>query len=395
MPPASGSGRTVPGNTQSLPLGAPADSTRSGDKLLSAWADDPQEQGLAARDVQPFSLVGVVWDDAAAELARPRPGPHPSRRTRTAGRPGRTRDPQHDHGPTPAPRSVPVGREVRGATAPLWVGDSDGVRVRVMPVTATPKATGSSQRRPAGQAELPSGAAPRTRRPRRRRRPRGTAGRSAGETRQAREPRRAMRPGRKSPRAADCPATPAGRHTARTRRLRTIPAPPTATTLPRTRPPGRTARSDAAHRTAARGSSPGGAGARTRSCASRNSSTPSTVKAAFVHHTAGQQLQLRRGARGHPRYLPLPRQEQRLARHRLQLPRRQVRKHLRGPRGRRGQGRHGRTHPRLQHRQHGHRRARHLLDGRRPPRPSPSAIAKLTRLEARAVTAATPAARSR
>ncbi|CAM5573909.1 hypothetical protein SVIOM74S_02330 [Streptomyces violarus] len=44
-----------------------------------------------------------------------------------------------------------------------------------------------------------------------------------------------------------------------------------------------------------------------------------------------QQLPLFAGAVGDPRYLPLPRQQHGLARPRLQLPRRQVRNHLRGP----------------------------------------------------------------
>src|SRR4051794_25732132 len=48
-------GSKVPGHTQSLPLGAPADSTRSGDKLLSAWEDDPSGgRRVSSRKVKPF-----------------------------------------------------------------------------------------------------------------------------------------------------------------------------------------------------------------------------------------------------------------------------------------------------------------------------------------------------
>ncbi|MCF2434473.1 hypothetical protein LV779_05040 [Streptomyces thinghirensis] len=53
------------------------------------------------------------------------------------------------------------------------------------------------------------------------------------------------------------------------------------------------------------------------------------VKAAFVHLGRWQQLQLQAGAVSHSRYLPL-RQQHGSWRPRLQLPRRQVRKDLRG-----------------------------------------------------------------
>ena len=63
--------------------------------------------------------------------------------------------------------------------------------------------------------------------------------------------------------------------------------------------------------------------------------TPSyapAIRFASVHHTAGtEQLLARPGGRDHARDRGLPRQVERLERHRLQLPRRPLRHRLRGP----------------------------------------------------------------
>ncbi|NNN38144.1 peptidoglycan recognition protein [Streptomyces sp. S3(2020)] len=111
----------VPGGTQSLPL-APL----SRDRVLGATA----EQGLPARDVRHFSLVGVVWDDPDSAL-------HGSVQVRTravtSGAWSGWQDIEThygDDGADPDTAERTSGR-VRGATAPLWVGDSDGVEVRV------------------------------------------------------------------------------------------------------------------------------------------------------------------------------------------------------------------------------------------------------------------------
>ena len=111
----------VPGSTQSLPL-APL----GRDRALGPAA----EQGLPARDVRRFSMVGVVWDDPDTAL-------HGSVQVRTrAVTSGTWSDWQDvethygDDGADPGTAERTSGR-VRGGTAPLWVGESDGVEVRV------------------------------------------------------------------------------------------------------------------------------------------------------------------------------------------------------------------------------------------------------------------------
>ncbi|MEU5363511.1 peptidoglycan recognition protein [Streptomyces sp. NPDC005925] len=114
-------GRHVPGSTQSLPLEPLARDRASGGVA---------EEGLTRRSVRPFSLVGVVWDDPEAQ-----PPGRVRVRTRAAGtgtwsgwRDLETHNSDHAADPDSAERA---SRRVRGATAPLWVGESDGVEVRV------------------------------------------------------------------------------------------------------------------------------------------------------------------------------------------------------------------------------------------------------------------------
>ncbi|MFF3512152.1 peptidoglycan recognition protein [Streptomyces sp. NPDC002573] len=124
-PPAAAAGpvaaAAVPGSTQSLPL-APLTGSRAPEAAT--------ERGLAPQTVRSFSLVGVVWDDPAARLHG-----HVRIRTRADGT-GRWSGWQElevrneDHGPDPSTREG-SSRRMRGATAPLWVGASDGVQVSV------------------------------------------------------------------------------------------------------------------------------------------------------------------------------------------------------------------------------------------------------------------------
>ncbi|MBT3168159.1 peptidoglycan recognition protein [Streptomyces sp. Vc74B-19] len=136
----------APGSTQSLPLGPLTHDRASGAVL-----------GLAPRAVRNFSLLGVVWDDPSAAL-------HGRVQVRTrAASTGEWSDWQDvethytEHGADPDSAEAASGR-VRGATAPLWVGESNGVEVRVRPETGGPEAGGAE----AGGAEAgdPVGGAP-------------------------------------------------------------------------------------------------------------------------------------------------------------------------------------------------------------------------------------------
>ncbi|GGR04077.1 hypothetical protein GCM10010251_19450 [Streptomyces aurantiogriseus] len=123
--PATSPAAPLPGSTQSLPL-----TSLARDRAPGA------EQGLPRRDVRPFSLVGVVWDDPDAEL-------HGGAQVRTRAAGTGTWSGWQDlethsaeHGADPG-TSERASHRVRGATAPLWVGESDGVEVRVIPTAAT------------------------------------------------------------------------------------------------------------------------------------------------------------------------------------------------------------------------------------------------------------------
>ena len=280
----------------------------------------PGEQGLTQRDVQPFSLVGVVWDDAgrrrctAAVQVRTRAVGHRPL-VRLAGR----RDPQQRRTPPTPARPSATRAGCAAATAPLWVGASDGVEVRVRPEAAPARRTAGSSANSAAQAPLPKGLRLELVDP-------GEEPPPAGEPAPGDEPvpggdaRRSRRPGvltaesaassavnaDLAPRSAPTPipALDQGRPSRAHRRP--------AAARPTRRPPRTSAR--------ARASSPARAGAPTRSCARR----------AFGYTANGQgglrppqrhrqQLHLQAGPLGPAQYLPLPREEQRLAGHRLQL----------------------------------------------------------------------------
>ncbi|NGN68386.1 N-acetylmuramoyl-L-alanine amidase [Streptomyces sp. A7024] len=117
----------LPGGTQSLPLNPLATDRAPGAGM-----------GLKPRDVRPFSLVGVIWDDPAAHLQA-----RAQVRTRERDS-GDWTGWQDLHGHTedaPDPGSAEgSGPGARGATAPLWVGESDAVQVRVLPGDPTDKA---------------------------------------------------------------------------------------------------------------------------------------------------------------------------------------------------------------------------------------------------------------
>ncbi|MGC0331578.1 hypothetical protein RKD23_004568 [Streptomyces sp. SAI-170] len=147
-PPGSPNAPDLPGSTQSLPL-VPLTTSRT----LGSTA----VQGLARQDVRHFSLLGVVWDNPDTEL-------HGSVQVRTRDTASgqwsgwqdvETHNAEHAADPDTAERTA---RRVRGATAPLWVGDSDGVEIRVRATTESRvEETGRGDRTATSEAPLPSG----------------------------------------------------------------------------------------------------------------------------------------------------------------------------------------------------------------------------------------------
>ncbi|MGA5896309.1 peptidoglycan recognition protein family protein [Streptomyces venetus] len=138
----------APGGTQSLPL-EPLTRSRA-----TPSAPGTTEQGLPRRAVRGFSLVGVIWDDPEAELHG-----RVQVRTRTAGTrtwTGWQDIDTHtaDHRADPGTAEGTSGR-VRGGTAPLWVGKSDGVELRVVPEPDDPEAAPGPHG--TGASALPSG----------------------------------------------------------------------------------------------------------------------------------------------------------------------------------------------------------------------------------------------
>ncbi|NBM18206.1 peptidoglycan recognition protein [Streptomyces sp. GC420] len=133
---------SVPGSTRSLPLDPPSD------RILGAVG----ERSLIRREIEPFSLVGVVWDDASAEL-------HGTVQVRTRATGTGTwsdwQDLQTHNGEHAADPDTAEGRSgrARGSTAPLWVGDSDGIEVRVR----AQRAGGDSRRSATPSPALPAG----------------------------------------------------------------------------------------------------------------------------------------------------------------------------------------------------------------------------------------------
>ncbi|WP_329291694.1 peptidoglycan recognition protein [Streptomyces pseudovenezuelae] len=136
------------GGTQSLPLAPLA----SRDRTLAPVA----EQGLPRRDVRHFSLVGVIWDDPDTVLHG-----RVQVRTRASGTDTwsgwQDLETHNDDAADPGTAERTSGR-VHGATAPLWVGDSDGVEVRVR-AEADHRAedTARGSRTAATTAPLPTG----------------------------------------------------------------------------------------------------------------------------------------------------------------------------------------------------------------------------------------------
>lgn len=138
------------GSTQSLrlvPLGPTADRT-SGTPGMSTAPRLPEARGLTAREVKTFSLVGVVWDDASTQLLGRVQVRTRSVKTSTWSdwQDVETHNSEHAADPDTVERGS--GR-VRGSTAPLWVGESDGIEVRVQAETGA-TTTRAPSRLPSG-----------------------------------------------------------------------------------------------------------------------------------------------------------------------------------------------------------------------------------------------------
>ncbi|MFE9253374.1 peptidoglycan recognition protein [Streptomyces sp. NPDC007088] len=121
-PGAPRSDSAVPGSTQSLAL-----TPLPGDRSTGI---SPGE-GVGRREVRPFSLAGVVWDDASREL-----NARVELRTRDAATgtwSGWRRLDTHDTGHA-ADRDSAESRSpaLRGSTAPVWLGASDAVELKVI-----------------------------------------------------------------------------------------------------------------------------------------------------------------------------------------------------------------------------------------------------------------------
>lgn len=135
VPPAA---QAAAGSTQSVPLvplGPAADRT-PGVPGMSASPRLPETQGLAARDARTFSLVGVVWNDASTRLEG---SVQVRTRSATTAAWSDWQDVEthnDEHAADPGTVEHGSGR-VRGSTAPLWVGASDGIQVRVQAPSGT------------------------------------------------------------------------------------------------------------------------------------------------------------------------------------------------------------------------------------------------------------------
>lgn len=105
-------------------------------QLELAVARDGAAVTLPPRTVRPFSLIGVTWPDPAQSIA----GTAEVRtRTRSAWSGWRALDVDQHFG---ADADNPEARGVRGGTDPLWVGQADGVELRIRALGRSPLPTG-------------------------------------------------------------------------------------------------------------------------------------------------------------------------------------------------------------------------------------------------------------
>jgi hypothetical protein len=128
--------RAALGGTHTLPL----------TRLPAERGLAPGAMGLTAQAVKPFSMLGITWNSASAGLYATVEVRSRSMRT-GAWSPWRSVEAESDDVPDLDSPDRATGR-ARGGTAPLWVGDSNGIQVRVVP-----RRSGRS----GGSSELPDG----------------------------------------------------------------------------------------------------------------------------------------------------------------------------------------------------------------------------------------------
>ncbi|GAB7039550.1 N-acetylmuramoyl-L-alanine amidase [Catenuloplanes niger JCM 9533] len=105
-------------------------------QLELAVARDGGTVTLPPRTVRPFSLVGVTWPDPAQSIA----GTAEVRtRTRSTWSGWRALDVDQHFG---ADADQPEAEGVRGGTDPLWVGEADGVELRIRALGRAPLPAG-------------------------------------------------------------------------------------------------------------------------------------------------------------------------------------------------------------------------------------------------------------
>lgn len=147
-----GGGSQEPGaqaSTRTIPL-APLTAARKTQRGTSPVREDAA-RGVSQREVEPFSLLGVTWDDPSADL-------HGTVQVRTRGASGaqwsswQQVQAHNDDAPDPGSEEG-HGADVRGSTAPLWVGRSDAVEVQVLPDEPADRVSGRSSAPPS----LPGG----------------------------------------------------------------------------------------------------------------------------------------------------------------------------------------------------------------------------------------------
>lgn len=127
---STSSGEEREPRTKSLPLTTRSASDRA-PRPSETTSAEQGAFGLDAREVTPFSMLGVVWDDAQETLDA-----RVEVRTRATGTTDWSAWVELENHTEDAPDQTAAeraDRQVRGSTAPLWVGDSDAVEVRLHP----------------------------------------------------------------------------------------------------------------------------------------------------------------------------------------------------------------------------------------------------------------------